>query len=236
MESLDAPLLNDETETVADLIAAPEAESAESDRDFTPLYQAIEQLTPRRKEIVIRSYGLYDHAPERLCELAQSLYGDAKRSKTTCHDIRVKALDALRQQLQEAYPQYGTYAIKPQQRYAYERLTLSDARRKALIEAEARLEARGERVTRRTLGREARMDDGWAALYLRECPDRQSRVSESARQARDMRLTEALAHVKARGEQISLRKLAREAKMAPYPSVQTFLKQRALPSHSPAQC
>jgi hypothetical protein len=237
VDSLDAALPYDETKTVADLITAPEAElTVGSASDCTPLSQAIEQLTPRRREIVIRSYGLYGHAPERLCELAQSLSGDAKRSKTTCHEIRVKPLGAMRQQLQEIYPQYGTDSLKLQQRYASERLTLSDARRKALREAEARLEARGERVTRCTLAREARMDDGWAALSLREYPERQSRVSESARQARDLRLTEALAHVQARGELISVRKLAREAKMAPYPSVHTFLTQQALPSSSPAQC
>jgi DNA-directed RNA polymerase sigma subunit (sigma70/sigma32) len=181
MESLDAPLPNDETETVADLIVPPEAQpAAESDRDFTPLYQAIEQLTPRRKEVVIRSYGLYYHAPEQLRDLAQAVYGDAKRYKTTCHDIKTKALDTLRHQLQEDYPQYGTDSIKPCKQYAYERLTLTDARRKALTEAEARLQARGEKI--------------------------------------------------------NLRKLTREAKIVPYPAVQTFLKQQALPSSSPAQC
>ena len=73
------------------------------------------------------------------------------------------------------------------------------------------------------------IDDGWTALYLREYSDRQSKAHESAQQVRDMHLAEALTRLQARGEQISLRKLAREAKMAPYPSVQTFLKQQQLP-------
>lgn len=71
--SLDQPLPGRDTKTLADFLPEPEL-CPPSTKDFAPLYQAIEELPSKTREIIVRIYGLYDTAPETKPDISRSLY------------------------------------------------------------------------------------------------------------------------------------------------------------------
>lgn len=69
--SLDAPLGHDEEDwCLLDLIATPSGVPS-SPREYSSLYQALEQLSKGQRAILTQRYGLYDSEPQTLPEIAR---------------------------------------------------------------------------------------------------------------------------------------------------------------------
>lgn len=97
--SLDAPAssTSEEGRTLAEVLVVEQVEQQDT-KDYAPLYLAIDELTPLRRDILCRSYGLYEHGVERGGALQ-----DGKRSRQAVSKIRKQAMDYLRERLEKTY-------------------------------------------------------------------------------------------------------------------------------------
>jgi DNA-directed RNA polymerase specialized sigma24 family protein len=109
--SLDAPLTNDgESFTLLDVIASPGPENApETMKDHTPLYQAIEQLPPGQKTMVIQHYGLYETEAKDFVEIYQGI-GRMPKDVSIQHKQGLRKLQAW---LAPVYPLFYDPGYRP---------------------------------------------------------------------------------------------------------------------------
>ncbi len=100
--SIDAP--GPDGEEWEDTLMAPDLIlDAEEEKDFTPVLHAVEELPERRREVVIRRFGLFDTQPQRLADINRAMYGH--RGGTACLHLSL-AVKSLRchQTLREMVP------------------------------------------------------------------------------------------------------------------------------------
>lgn len=104
IESLDAPLYQDSEATLLDRLAAPETEPEEEpeskESDYTSLYNALETLPERHREVLIRHYGLHGHTAESLYEMSRELSANPGPKSCAAYLIEYRALARLRKQLE----------------------------------------------------------------------------------------------------------------------------------------
>jgi RNA polymerase sigma factor (sigma-70 family) len=98
--SLDAPISQDSDVTMLDLLAAPEVEQERAERDYTHLYEALDSLPERYREVLTRHYGLYGRPAESLYEMSRELSANPGPKSCTAYLIEYRALARLRQQLE----------------------------------------------------------------------------------------------------------------------------------------
>ncbi len=80
IDSLDCPIGPDQDITLAEVLSEP-AQVEQVERDYTPLYQALEQLAPAQRHVLIRLYGLYDTLPQTVAELAAERGENSKQHR-----------------------------------------------------------------------------------------------------------------------------------------------------------
>jgi DNA-directed RNA polymerase specialized sigma24 family protein len=68
--SLEKPLDQDGL-TLGDVLPGDSAPAPE--RDYTPLYEAVKALPEKHQAVIVRYYGLLQHAPERLCTIGRDI-------------------------------------------------------------------------------------------------------------------------------------------------------------------
>ncbi len=95
--SLDAPIYQDCEATLLDQIAAPEQEQAE--QDYTQLYEAIDTLPEKHREVLTRHYGLYGRQAESLYEMSREMSANPGPKSSAAYLIEYRALARLRSQL-----------------------------------------------------------------------------------------------------------------------------------------
>jgi DNA-directed RNA polymerase specialized sigma24 family protein len=72
-ESMDVPLAEDETLTLADTLSQPDLVlEAPKEPDYRQVYRAIEKLTEAQQEAILRHYGLGERAPELFAEMRKT--------------------------------------------------------------------------------------------------------------------------------------------------------------------
>jgi RNA polymerase sigma factor (sigma-70 family) len=102
ISSLDAPICQESDATMLDLIAAPEAEQKQEqeEQDYTSLYEALNILPERYREVLTRHYGLYGHPAESLYEMSRQLSAKPGPKSSAAYLIEYRALARLRSQLE----------------------------------------------------------------------------------------------------------------------------------------
>lgn len=85
--SLDRPLFRDDPDsvTLADTIADSSFDLSHTGHDYSTLDQAIEDLRPGPREVILRRYGVLGHDPQNLRDIARQLYGGASQIGTATH-------------------------------------------------------------------------------------------------------------------------------------------------------
>lgn len=103
--SLDRPL-DEEGTSLADLLPAPSDIRRSSSASVTsvPLHQAIEALPEKQRSLILRYFG-FTGTPVSLNQISRDFAPTSPRPNATYHYRR--ALDALRQQLSDTFPQYA---------------------------------------------------------------------------------------------------------------------------------
>lgn len=94
--SLDLPLCDGSTDTFADQLAAPATAAPAEEQDYALLYQAIETLTDQQRDLVLRRFGLLEHAPESYPTISKSWKNSGKHLYGRIYDQRDRALARLR--------------------------------------------------------------------------------------------------------------------------------------------
>jgi RNA polymerase sigma factor (sigma-70 family) len=207
--SLDEPRSGAGARTLVEVLAAPAA-APETQRDDSPLSQALDALPEQQRRVVLRHYGLGGHPAQELCEIDRELYGG---KKDRSHTYERQAFYELCCLLKPCYPQYYPEAgavvpcTEPVRLYAYEQIQLSDQEEERLTAACERLRARGTPVTWRNLEREAHIDGPLISAYLRQ--------HGMGRQQADPaeRLGAAYARMQAQGRPLRARELGQEAQV-----------------------
>lgn len=98
--SLDAPIDQNCDITLLDLLAAPEAEPAPADQDYTRLYEALDTLPEKYRQVLIRHYGLHGCQAESLYKMSQEMSANPGPKSCTAYLIEYRALARLRQHLE----------------------------------------------------------------------------------------------------------------------------------------
>lgn len=96
--SLDTPIYQDSNTTLLDLLATPEPTRAE--RDYTGLYEALDTLPERYRNVLIRHYGLCGHQAESLYEMSRAMSENPGPKSCAAYLIEYRALARLRQRLE----------------------------------------------------------------------------------------------------------------------------------------
>lgn len=103
MLSLDTPVTGkDATLTLADVLPDTRPPYQDDEAQYQPLYEAIEQLSPRQREVLKRHYGL-GYCPESLNAIGWSLTKGVTTRPTLANIAKRRALDTLRPRLQAIY-------------------------------------------------------------------------------------------------------------------------------------
>ena len=93
--SFDTPVSEDGMTTLADVLPAPAPDASSSEEDYATLYQALGQLSERHRDLIIRRYGLFCHAPISQTDLGREWYPDEPVSRAV-HRIGKLERGALR--------------------------------------------------------------------------------------------------------------------------------------------
>jgi len=203
--SMNAPFAGDDSQTLADTLAAPAvAQASEPATDYTALHQAVEALPPRQRTVILRHYGLHALAPQALCEIKRDVYGT---TSTNVDQHKKRGLTTLRYHLALTYPQYAAHEVSRQEQ--------------RLAEAYSVLQASGQPITVDRLRTLTKADANLARLYLTQ---REGSPTQRNQQRAYQRLNQAYAHLQATGQRISVRSLAREARVNTS-AISAYLKQ-----------
>lgn len=211
--SLDAELYEDMC--LYDVIPDQTAPMAE-EKDYTVLYQAIEQLPDVRRTTITRHHGIGEQSTELLVDIAH----DQQWGKDTTVAYYQQGLHNL----YFALSQTETYHHLGQGRmdlleYRYKSTTftqsLSEEQCSRLDHAYADLLARGEKMTITRLQQEARVNFYAAATHLQGKP----------KGSRQQRLDEAYQKIAARGDNVTTRALYQETHIGT-PTICAYLQKR----------
>ncbi|MBA2287550.1 MAG: hypothetical protein H0W02_18910, partial [Ktedonobacteraceae bacterium] len=220
--SLDQPLNDDSDLTMAETLAAPSPDPGEADqRDYTPLYQAVEALPPAPREVIVRHFGLHETPPETLSEIASTSDSRAREPVNVMANHKIRAMERLRYALNAVY---ASERPRPQAAFhpTFARVVdVPPEHAERLSEAWERLNAQGQAVTKQTLYREAGVPAYQAEAYIREQRARQKATAPD----KYTRVEEAYATLHARGDTISVAQIMAVANVNKS-TASAFLRQR----------
>ena len=173
VKSLDAPLSETHTGTLADLLADQQhSRPAAPRQDDHILHQAIDALPPLQRTLITRLFGLHKAGiAQDIREISQELYGESSRQAISrAFVLKTKALNRLYSLLASHYPHTGDGMTPPQrqQRQDYVQLSISPAHQQRLAQAVADLQARGQRLTQNALEKAAHVRGPIVGAYLQQ--------------------------------------------------------------------
>lgn len=203
----DAPYYKNSERTlfeVVDIASPQEERENHQGKEHPKLYEALETLSARQQTVIIRHFGLYDHPCEDFQDLEQDLF-DRKGSTAIGHYQR--ALLKLYRLVHTHYPHYTEekmYLLQEQRvrRTPIQKLTQEQERR--LQQAHIRLQEQGQKVSVRTLQKEAHIKSDVVKSYLYQLRQHQPEPT------RYERLEQAYLRLQASGS-VSVKKLAKAA-------------------------
>jgi RNA polymerase sigma factor (sigma-70 family) len=102
MESLNKPYDEENEERTWEACLAEKAPVEETERDYQPLYEAVEKLSPRVRETIKRHYGL-GREPEPLQVISQSFAQSDTKRACSARGYERRGLQKLRQRLEAVY-------------------------------------------------------------------------------------------------------------------------------------
>jgi hypothetical protein len=207
VESLDTPLDDEEECALYELLPSTMnlVSSPHDVHDHTPLYEAIEALSPTQRTIILRRYGLCEHASEAPCEIERDL--QITQPNFLNHERR--AYGTLYFHLRTSYPAYAEDNIPLAEhrgsRRETEEYTVTTEQRRKLDEAYTALQASGQKITGATLGRAAHVNDVAATMYLKHREPERMRMTGT--RTAEQRLDEAYTALQASGQKITAKAL-----------------------------
>ena len=96
--SLNTPIYPDSEIMLLDCLTAPEPEEESEAQDYTRLYQALDTLPERDREVLTRHYGLQGRPAESLYQLSREISANPGPKSSAAYLIEYRALARLRRQ------------------------------------------------------------------------------------------------------------------------------------------
>lgn len=220
--SLDRPLSVDDERPLIEVLPAP-SESPGDERDFTALYQAIDQLTELQRQTILRRYGLCGLPEQERQQIDEALHGGKRHTQRA----ERRALLSLCSLLKSSYLGQGEHEVvlseplRGPREYRY--IQLKEEERARLDTACAALHARGERITYDALRTEARINGETISAYLYQ------RGMGQPPADRLERLRAAHAMMAAQGVSMTILELSRRAHVD-HPLAREYLRQQGIVS------
>lgn len=175
-----------------------------AEKDYTPLYTALNSLSARAATVMKHHFGLEPYAPEPLATLDRLYHWPEEAASTA----KAKALTRLYSLLAPIYPQWcaNTKGVREIQSLQHtSNIVLTPEQEERLAQGHAMLQAQGIKLTEQALQPLAHMRSAYVRAYVRRY-----RASQPT-QTREERLDAAYEELKREGKRFGYKKLAKRA-------------------------
>lgn len=166
VDSLHAPLRIHENDcTLLDLVPAPSQDSTvETLKDYTPLYQAVAQLSYGQRAVIEQHYGLFDSPAKTLQDVKQ----DRGVSEAMVYKQHQGGLGKLQSRLAPVYPSFYDESYRPGKQVRPEERTIPPEILARLERVYQKNTHQGQVMNAFQLRSAARVEYRYASAYIRQ--------------------------------------------------------------------